>query len=324
MDITFDPDRFIRQIGLDLIQQFTKAKTGTTPATVGSATETPVRKQLQQLLPRGIGVVQGFVIDSYGNTSRQQDIVLFEQDICPVFQINDDPQTTFYPCEGVIGVCEVKSRLDAGSLEDAFAKIASVKALTRYVVPRFMPHPSTGEDVPDTRYYLTWKDHRSIIDVNETIDAGFDVRGFVLGGESRLVHDSLVERIARLSAGHPSRVSPDLWVSLGGSVISAGNLSKRERQEKYKTDQGTYGVRVHKDGPQGFQATWATEDAALLGGSVHSDPFRTLVNWMRRAAYAGRTSNVKAFDRYFDQRGDAAAASVSVRPRAGQLRKRAK
>lgn len=315
MDNAFDPDSFIRQIGLDLIQQFTKAKAGTTPATVGSATETSVRKQLQQLLPRGIGVGQGFVIDSYGNTSRQQDIILFEQDICPVFQINDDPQTSFYPCEGVIGVCEVKSRLDSDSLEDAFAKIASVKALTRYVVPRFMPNLSTGKDVPDTRNYLTWKDNTSIINANETIDARFDVRGFVLGGESHLAHDSLVKRIAQLSTGPKSRLAPDLWVSLAGSVIGAGKISKQERQEKFKTKDGTYGVRVYKDGPEAFHGTWATEESPLLGGSMQSDPFRALVNWMRLAAYAGRTSNVKAFDRYFNQSDDAAARAVICFPK---------
>ena len=53
--------------------------------------------------------------------------ILYEQDICPVFSINGTPETTYYPCECVIAVGEVKSALGQGSLQDAFKKIASVR-----------------------------------------------------------------------------------------------------------------------------------------------------------------------------------------------------
>ena len=72
MDRNFDPDGFIRRIGERLVDEFKDAKAGTTPSTVGSAAEQPVRDQLEQILPRGIAVGEGFVIDSYGGTSRQQ------------------------------------------------------------------------------------------------------------------------------------------------------------------------------------------------------------------------------------------------------------
>ena len=91
MDQTFDPDGFIRRIGERLVDEFKDAKAGTTPSTVGSAAEQPVRDQLEQILPRGIAVGEGFVIDSYGATSRQQDVILYERDICPVFSINRTP-----------------------------------------------------------------------------------------------------------------------------------------------------------------------------------------------------------------------------------------
>ena len=315
MEQSFDPDSFIRQVGVDLLLQFSKAKASTTPTTVGSATEKPVREQLQQLLPRGIAVGQGFVIDSCGHTSRQQDIILFEQDICPVFRINDDPQTSFYPCEGVIAVCEVKSHIDSASLEDAFDKIASVKALARYIVPQFMPHPATGKDVPSTRNYLTWKDNSKIIDATETIDARFDVRGFVFGGESKLGHDSLVKRFAALSTARHVRLAPDLLACLDGSVIQAGNIARQERQERYKHEDGTYGVRVFRDGPECWQSTWAAEDASHVGGSKQNDSFRTLVNCMRQAAYQGKTSDVKAFDRYFVEKPGTEPKSATVYPR---------
>ena len=123
---TFDPDKFIARIGQRLVEQFDDARAATSPGTVGDAMEQPVRDQLEQILPRGIGVGESFVIDSAGGTSRQTDVILYEKEICPIFSVNNTPGTTYYPCESVIAIGEVKSTLDRGSLEDAFKKISSV------------------------------------------------------------------------------------------------------------------------------------------------------------------------------------------------------
>ena len=190
MSRTFDPDAFIRRIGERLVDEFKDAKAGTTPSTVGSAAEQPVRDQLEQVLPRGLGVGEGFVIDNYDGTSRQQDVVVYERDICPVFSVNRTAQTTYYPCEGVIAVGEIKSRLDGDSLEDAFRKVASAKELRRYDVTDLMPHPTTGEPIPLKRNYLS--PHRdSVVPTGRgtgTERAGTDIRvraGGRVAAESR-------------------------------------------------------------------------------------------------------------------------------------------
>ena len=72
MEQSFDSDAFIRRIGERLVDEFKGAKAGTTPSMVGSAAEQPVRHQLEQVLPRGIAVGEGCVIDSYGGTTSQQ------------------------------------------------------------------------------------------------------------------------------------------------------------------------------------------------------------------------------------------------------------
>ena len=59
------------------------------------------------------------------------DVVLYEKHSLSVFSINDDPATTYYPCEGVIAVGEIKSRMASTDLDDTFAKIASVTKLRR-------------------------------------------------------------------------------------------------------------------------------------------------------------------------------------------------
>ena len=61
-----------------LIDEFEEPRAGTTPSTVGSAAEQPVRDQLEQVLPKRVGVGESFVIDSYDRTSRQQDVILYE------------------------------------------------------------------------------------------------------------------------------------------------------------------------------------------------------------------------------------------------------
>ena len=311
MDRSFDPDKFIRRIGERLIDKFKDAKTGTTPSTVGTAAEQPVRYQLEQILPRGIAVGEGFVIDSYGGTSRQQDVILYERDICPVFSVNKTPQATYYPCEGVIAVGEVKSSLDKASLSDAFQKVASVKQLRRHIVHEFMPNPTTGEPIPSNRDYLTT--HRdSIVDVNK--DSGrqerFNIFGFILAGELRLKHETVVTTFHNLSTEAGDCLSPNLLVSLDGYAIGWGNVAKEERKEKFQSKDGNFGVRVYKDGPERWQTSLSAESATSVGGVMNSDSFRVLIRWLKMAAEQGRTSDARSFDRYFEPKPSEKPQSV--------------
>ena len=176
--------KFIARIGQRLVEKFDYARAGTTPVTVGDAMEQPVRDQLEQILPRGIAVGEGFVIDSEGGTSKQTDVILYERDICPKFSINNTPGTTFYPCEGVIAVGEVKSTLDRRTLRDAFEKIASVKKLQRRATQNFMPHPTSGEPIVQRRNYGSLQTS-PIVDITERpdLDGTAQIFGFVVAEE---------------------------------------------------------------------------------------------------------------------------------------------
>ena len=175
---SFDAAGFVKDIGRELVRAFETARTATTSELVGDAMETPVRERLEQVLPQGIGVGSGCVIDTHGNTSRQLDVVLYEKGICPVFCVNNSPETTYYPCEGVLAVGEVKSAIDKEKLGDAFGKIASVKAMDRafrvawgeYVCGR--PY---GENSADSSYGFQ----------RDYTDKG-DILGFIVAGESRV------------------------------------------------------------------------------------------------------------------------------------------
>ena len=71
----------------ELVSAFQVAGFATTPGKIGSAREVPVRKKIMQILPRGVGVGSGCVIDSYGNTSRQIDVVLYEKDLATAIRV---------------------------------------------------------------------------------------------------------------------------------------------------------------------------------------------------------------------------------------------
>ena len=97
MDSTFDAAEFVKDIGVLLVHAYDGARKATTPGLVGSAIENPVRSRLATVLPNGLSVGTGCVVDSYGATSRQMDIVLYERDICPVYRVNDTPEADLLP-----------------------------------------------------------------------------------------------------------------------------------------------------------------------------------------------------------------------------------
>ena len=175
---SFDAAGFVKDIGVELVRAFETARSATTAGLVGDAMETPVRERLEQVLPQGIGVGSGCVIDTRGNTSRQPDVVLYEKGICPVFCVNNSLETTYYPCEGVLAVAEVKGALDKEKLGDAFAKIASVKAMKRAF------RPAWGNYVCGRPYGENSASMSHGFALNYT-DKG-DILGLIVAGRSRV------------------------------------------------------------------------------------------------------------------------------------------
>ncbi|MXZ25070.1 MAG: hypothetical protein F4Y80_09440 [Caldilineaceae bacterium SB0665_bin_21] len=221
MQRNFDPVSYAIDVGRELISSFTQAGQATTPGLVGSARETPTRKRLEHLLPSGIAVGSGCVIDSYGGTSKQMDVVLYENHLCPEYSINDDPATTYYPCEGVIAVGEIKSCMASTDLEDTFAKIASVKKLRRFA------RPKTDELVRQPS--VPFRAYGSSISIGGTVDEQFDqdtkpfdqIFGFALAGSLGLQPETLCTKYAEMAALHERPLSPNLIVTLEDNQVLA-------------------------------------------------------------------------------------------------------
>ena len=219
MQRNFDPISYAIDVGRELVSSFAQAGQATTPGLVGSARETPTRKRLGHLLPEGIAVGSGCVIDSHGGTSKQMDVVLYEKHLCPEYSINDDPATTYYPCEGVIAVGEIKSRMASRDLEDTFAKIASVKKLRRYA-RRSPDGLGLGATVP-------YRSYGASTSIGGTQAQDFDqdakpfdqIFGFALAGSLELSPRTLGTKYEELASAHGRTLSPNLIVTLDDNQV---------------------------------------------------------------------------------------------------------
>ncbi len=217
MQPTFDPIGYADFVGKGLVTAFDGAGYATTPGSVGAAKEKPARDRLEHLLPPGIGVGSGHVIDSHQKTSRQMDVVIYEKSICPVYCINDTPETTYYPCEGVIAVGEIKSSLASDELADIFEKIASVKTLKRYSKQKAERRPMYELDVPYRKYGTTTPVMQrlpGVSDYNQE-DISFDqIYGFALAGVLKLKPETLCSKFIEHATEVGASSSPNIIVLL--------------------------------------------------------------------------------------------------------------
>ena len=285
MEDSFDPITYADLVGKELVLSFDKAGLGTTPGLVGSAKEHPVRTRLEHILPAGIAVGSGCVIDSYGETSRQMDVVLYEKNICPVYSINDAPETTYYPCEGVVAVGEIKSSLDSDELEDIFLKMESVKRLKRFSIET--PHPiRVGELRFPYRHYgttgPTTRDNPGT-DYNQEGNSLDQIFGFALAGKLKLKPQTFCEKFVDRANKIEPILTPNLIVTLDQGILCPATIRKEdEKGEIHISPQEAKGV---------YHVNKCDEN------------FRFLLSKIYDIYNHGRTVPVSAFGRYFDHEG---------------------
>lgn len=210
MEKTFDSVSFVTDLSNELIAGFEKAGKATTPATVGAVREHAVREKLEKILPGNVGIGSGFVFDSFGHTSKQTDIILYEKGICPVFSIEGTPETTYYPCEGVIAMGEIKSTLDTDDIVDSFSKVESVKKSTRYV----------QDSIRWRKYFTTFITVGAEEERYSQIDKPFDqIYGFILCHSFGLKNDTILEKLKEETRKRDAHLLPNLIVSLNDGMV---------------------------------------------------------------------------------------------------------
>ena len=269
----FDAAEFVKDIGILLVHAYDGARRATTPGLVGSAIENPVRSLLATVLPSGLSVGTGCVVDSYGTASRQMDIVLYERDICPVYRVNDTPEATYFPCEGVVAVGEIKATIDGSKLDDSFEKIESVKTLRRHW-EEFQP---TVQGEKRYRNYGIAANIAGIRSEHENEERERDeVFGFVLAGTSRLKPESLVQRYENRARSHGAGSCPNVLATMDGAYV-----------RPFASDGGERAIP---------KRSFHTGDGVGYYEGVAS--FRLLIDELYEAYRYGHTASLGAFRRY--------------------------
>lgn len=235
MEKSFDSTEYLRFLAQELIINFDLAGKATTPVLVGSSRENATRKKLESVFPPYIGVGTGCVIDTFGYTSKQTDVILFEKDICPVFSINDTQETTYYPCEGVIAVGEIKSTLTTEELKKSFKNIASIKSCQRF-------YPTNEAET----LYRNFGSTQTIIGAekfDQKENFKNQIYGFILCQKIGLKLDTFLDRYTELVNEYENHLIPNVLISLEEGVFAYYNKNTQRLSEFKNDSTGVYNVK---------------------------------------------------------------------------------
>lgn len=108
--------------------------------TKGIANEDSIKNIIQALLPKKYSIGTGMVIDSFGNSSRQCDIIIYDAHIYP--NLFSQTANALYPVESVLACIEVKTFLDEESLNDVVKNSKSINSLKHYEERIVINHPT--------------------------------------------------------------------------------------------------------------------------------------------------------------------------------------
>lgn len=271
----FDSKKFISELAKELLETFDKVKNATTPGLKGAARENIVRKKLENILPSGVGVGSGCVIDHKGNASKQQDVILYEKNICSIFSIAETPEATYYPCEGVIAVGEIKTSISKKELADSFSKIESVKKLKRF--------PIKSKSLLRNEEMISFRKYLSRTSFDCTKDEEFDqeknakdqIYGFIFCRDFNIKIDTLSKHILNNSKKQALKFLPNILIALDGSVIKP------------------YDIKTNK-----LHLSTGDCDSYIYGRSNNSGSFEYLVADLYKIIKIGRSVEVGVFEHY--------------------------
>lgn len=278
--MNFSPQNYLEHILEELIHEFKGSSLSATPGLIGQTKEIPARQKLELILPRAAAVGSGIVIDSYGDLSKQQDIVIYEQAFCPVYNINNTPESTYYPCEGVIAVGEVKTTLNTSEIEDSFKKIASAKSLKRKLVAS--KSILTGEETVDYRNYGSLNCFEATKDkeLSPSTKAHDQIYGFILCEKFGLKEKNMMKKIRQEFQKYENAICPNLIISL---------------------QDGCYQLAKNN----GRMVCFSAMDAShILYSNDNKLGFRTLIHRLSTAITSGRTTELNRYKEYISDNGN--------------------
>lgn len=123
-------DQIFADVSEQMRRDFSKAQNALQHAGLkGDANEKVFRQFLQTYLPRSLDVITGVLVDSFGNQSRQLDVVICDAAKTPIFFKAENVRVI--PVECAYAVFEVKACLSSPELKIAYENMKSVKSLKK-------------------------------------------------------------------------------------------------------------------------------------------------------------------------------------------------
>lgn len=178
----------------------------------GRARETTLSAYLRQIVPAGFDIETGFVIDTAGAQSFQQDLIIVRHDYHPLFTVGG---VKFFPAEAVAAVIEVKSTLTTQTLDQALANSASVKSLDR---------TAAGEN-----YVVVGGSGGPRVSAVNQDQHEHQIFSLIVAAKSTAPRDSVVDRVIRHLGSTPRRAWPN-FVAVAGEYSIGYNASVRSDQ----------------------------------------------------------------------------------------------
>lgn len=273
--MSFSPHDYILQLGRELVLEFEAGSIATTPVLVGDIREKALRSKLEGILGEAVFLGQGCVIDSFGKTSRQQDIVVSERQLGVSFSVAGSDEATYFPCETTICAGEVKSSLDTSTLADILTKCASVKELKRRSTAS--PNLSGSHTHPFRQFgstvSLSGTEAEQFSQDEKSTDQIFY---FAVCGESKISRKTLKRKLSEALANNPLSV-PNLIVTLDGTIVGFASATA-----------------------QGLKKRSGFVDADVVYFSESDrDAFPTLVSELRKHMAIARTVPTQNLTNYF-------------------------
>ncbi len=284
----------VREAGRWIAEDYARHKSVTKRrADRGEKAEELVRVALRAVLPEWIGVEHGFVVDSYGFTSQQQDVVLFERMRSPVFRtLTDGIGPGNFPCEYVIAAGEVKASTYSGWVRDVFQKSESAKRMRRAI----------GHEESLGTTWFPWRHYgdRSKPAEDQVRGPIFDqdrnpkdrIMTFGIALESQNKPQTIARQVANEISQQERPLGPDTIVVLQRGVVEGRRLVK-------ESDKVT---KIEIFGLQDQEATM-TSVQEWDESSRHWDPFSYLVTKIVEHALHGRTASEASLLRYISRMG---------------------
>jgi len=132
------------------------------PGEVGTGRENVLKSILTKYIPKRYAIDSGFVIDALNGKSEQMDIVIYEANYTPVFEIVEGNR--FFPCETVVAVGQVRTTIGSRkALKKCLNNIKSVKELDRSNKGTALPITGPGISATDLVHFNPSKEFRDQI-----------------------------------------------------------------------------------------------------------------------------------------------------------------